>query len=219
MRLSPLAAPWATRRSHPERATVGRKFNTLATGMQMPMHMGWMSPYHALMIQQQQAAMLGSNVGLPPVGKSPKRDKPLLADQNPDSREHHSVFDVLTSGDLKRHGYGWMTTRTASLPIGSPAGSSNAALTSSGPKKKVVKGLHPDFDFEVQSLKAWNAALDKGPQIWSANHPDASASFGAKRRAQSVFWRLCLMMNSIYLHKGARRLDSRGPPKAAEEMI
>ena len=71
------------------------------------------------------------------------------------------MFDVLTSDDLKRPGYGWMTTRTASLPIGLPAVSSNATLTSSGPKKKVVKGLHPDFDFEVQSLKAWNAALEK----------------------------------------------------------
>ena len=27
------------------------------------------------------------------------------------------------------------------------------------------------------------------------------------------------MMNSLYLHKGAKSLDSRGPPKAAEEMI
>ena len=98
--------------------------NPLATGMQMPMHMGWMSPYHALMMQQQQATTLGSSMGLPPVGKSPKREKSSLADQNPDSPEHDSVFDVLTSGDLKRPGYGWMTTRTASLPIGSPAVSS-----------------------------------------------------------------------------------------------
>ena len=112
-----------------------------------------------------------------------------------------------------------MTTRTASLPIGSPAGSSDADLTSSGPRKKVIKGLHPDFDFDVHSLKTWNAALDKGPQVRSANHPEASASFGAKQNAQSVFGRLWLMMNSLYLHNGAKSLDSRGPPKAAEEMI
>ena len=74
--------------------------------MQMPKHMGWMSPYHALMMQQQQAAMRGPSIGLTPVGKSPKREKPSLADQNPDCRGHHSVFDVLTSGDLKRPGYG-----------------------------------------------------------------------------------------------------------------
>ena len=142
------------------------------------------------------------------------------SEQSTDDLFLFSVFDVLTSGDLKRPGYGWMTTRTASLPIGSPAVSSNATLTTSGPKKKkVVKGLHPDFDFEVQSLKAWNAALAKGPPIGSANHPEANASFGAKRRAQSVFWRLCLMMNSLYLHKGAKSLDSRGPPKAVKEMI
>ena len=64
------------------------------------------------------------------------------------------MFDVLTSDDLKRPGYGWMNMRTTSLPIGSRAGSSNADLTSSGPRKKVVNGLHPDFDFEVQSSKA-----------------------------------------------------------------
>ena len=56
-----------------------------------------MSPYHALMMQQQQAAMLVPNIGLTPVGKSPKREKPSMADQNPDCREHHSVFDVLTN--------------------------------------------------------------------------------------------------------------------------
>ena len=82
-----------------------------------------------------------------------------------------------------------------------------------------MKGLHPNVVFEVQSLKAWNTALEKGPQIGSANHPEATASFGAKRRAQSVFWRLCLMINSLYLHKGAKSLESRGPPKAGEEMI
>ena len=163
----------------------------------MPMHMGWMSPYHALMMQQQQATMVGSSsqqqemlatmMGLPLAGKSPKRAKPLVAEQNPDNREYDSAFDVLTSGDLKKPGYGWMTTRTASLPIGSPAGSSDADLTSSGPRTKVIKGLHPDSDFDVHSLKTWNAALDKGPQVGSVDHPEASASFGAKRKAQSVF--------------------------------
>ena len=109
----------------------------------MPMHMGWISPYQALMMQQQQVAMVGSSgqqqemlatmMGLPLAGKSPKRAKPLAAEQNPDNREHHSAFDVLISWDLKKRGYGWMTTRTASLPIGVPAKSSDADLTSGGP--------------------------------------------------------------------------------------
>ena len=107
-----------------------------------------------------------------------------------------------------------MTTKTASLPIGVPAKSSDEGLTSGGPRKRVITGLHPDFDFNVHSLKTWNAALDKGPQFGSVDHPEASASFRAKRKTQSGFWRLCLIMNSLYLHKGAKSLDSRGPPKA-----
>ena len=102
-----------------------------------------------------------------------------------------------------------MTTRTANLPIGVSAESSGADPTSGELKKKVVKGLHPDFDFDVHSLKTWNAALEKGPQVGSADHPEANAVFRAKRKAQHVFWRLCLMMNSIYLHKGAKSLDSQ----------
>ena len=66
-----------------------------------------------------------------------------MADQNPACREHHSVFDVLTNvptnGDLKKPGYGWMTTRTASPPIGYDAAEcGDADLVSNGPKKKKV---------------------------------------------------------------------------------
>ena len=89
--------------------------NPLVLGMQMPVHMGWMTPYQALMIQQQQASLVGSNsqqkdmlaamMGLPSVGRSPKRGRPTIVEQNPDNRENHSSFDVLTSGDLKKPGY------------------------------------------------------------------------------------------------------------------
>ena len=112
-----------------------------------------------------------------------------------------------------------MTTRTANLPIGVSAKSSDADPISGEPRKKVVKGLHPDFDFDVHSLKTWNSALEKGPQVGSVDHPEAYAVFRAKRKTQYVFWRLCLMMNSIYLHKGAKSLGSKNPPKIAKEML
>ena len=83
-----------------------------------------------------------------------------------------------------------MTTRRANVPATVSAKSGYADPTTIELKKKVVKGLHLDFGFEVQSLKAWNAALEKGPQVGSAHHPEANASFRVKRRAQQVFWRL-----------------------------
>lgn len=195
-------------------------------GMQMPGSMGWTSPLQALWMQQQQQvaqAACAAQAGFPMVGSSPTvGDYPLvtLSNSTTKSDDHYGI--VVNGDQHKGKGYGWMTTRVGTLPkLLASVAEANTPAKTGGEKAVKQSELNPDSCFEPQSLKAWYKALGKGPQPSPEDTDDQYMPKRTRARhfAVFVFWRLCVMINSVSLTKNAKALDYSAVPKHAEKAM
>ena len=124
-------------------------------------------------------------------------------------------FDlVMTGEDEDRPGMAWITTRSGPLPVSRKKTKSAGDTTS---EDKFVSGLHNDLDFEPNSLKSWQANLDKGPK--PTNTSPEEGTRGENSYADSVFWRLCYMVNSVCSKHGSKIMETKLVPKAAEQLV
>ena len=213
---------------HEIRQVVGTPTSVIpfpSQGVQMPMSIGWTSPYQALLMQQQHQvahAAYAAQAGYPMVGVSPSGGVPTLV-TTPKSTESDDHYGIVVNGDQnKDKGYGWMTTRVGTLPkllvSLAVADTPKKAGDAKGKTEKQVE-LNPDSAFEPQSLKAWYKALGKGPQPWPEDAEDSCTPrpLRAHKFAQFVFWRLCVMINSVCFTKNAKALEHYTIPKYAEK--
>ena len=163
------------------------------SGLMLPlnMNMGWASsPYHAMaQLQQQQAGL----AGLPMESNTPAIGTPVKTPQSSPSQSDLSRYDVVTTGEGADKEWGWMTTRSATLPT-SRKQSDEDNDEDGDPKRsgsKFVKGLHPEYEFDIKSLQTWEKALDRGPKPVPVSSKVKIATHIRKRsKAEFMFWRL-----------------------------
>ena len=108
------------------------------------------------MVQQQQQVAhvaFAAQAGYPMVGNSPKKGYD----------DHYGI--VVIGDQCIGKGYGWITTRVATLlKLLAAEAEANTPLKTGEGKTGKLSELNPDSCFTPQSLKAWYKALYKGPQ-------------------------------------------------------
>ena len=96
-------------------------------------------------------------------------------------------------------------------------GADKANKANTANKAKWIGDCHPEYMFEDKSLKAWMRSLDKGPQLMAetiGGQPDTPIR--KRARAEHVFWRLYVMINSIHSIRGFKALEASKLPASFE---
>ena len=96
-------------------------------------------------------------------------------------------------------------------------GADEADNANKADKAKWVGDCHPEYMFEDKSLKAWMQSLDKGPQpMAGAIEGQPDTPIRKRAQAEHIFWRSCVMINSIHSTRGSKAREASKIPASFE---